>query len=169
MRWSLAAHDICFTNTLHSYFFMLGKCIPVVRGKGVYQDAVNFCIEQLGRGNWVHVFPEGKVNISKEYMRMKWGVGRMIYESPVTPILVPIWHLGMDEVLPNEPPYIPKAGKRLTFNFGQPIDFNELVADLRRLKVTDEEARKAITDKIEEELLRLKEKTEQLHSSHHSS
>ncbi|RZF42891.1 hypothetical protein LSTR_LSTR017488 [Laodelphax striatellus] len=133
------------------------------------QDAVNFCIEQLGRGNWVHVFPEGKVNISKEYMRMKWGVGRMIYESPVTPILVPIWHLGMDEVLPNEPPYIPKAGKRLTFNFGQPIDFNELVADLRRLKVTDEEARKAITDKIEEELLRLKEKTEQLHSSHHSS
>lgn len=169
MRWSLAAHDICFTNTLHSYFFMLGKCIPVIRGKGVYQDAINFCIEQLGKGQWVHVFPEGRVNMAKEYIRLKWGVGRMIYESPVTPLVIPIWHIGMDDVLPNEPPYILKTGKKLTFYFGEPIEVEQVVSELKKSKVNAEMARKIITDKIETELLRLKERTEMLHKKHCAS
>ncbi|XP_046662027.1 tafazzin isoform X1 [Homalodisca vitripennis] len=169
MRWSLAAHDICFTNSFHSYFFMLGKCIPVIRGKGVYQDAVNFCIEQLSRGQWVHVFPEGRVNMTKEFIRLKWGVGRMILDSPVTPVVIPIWHIGMDDVLPNEPPYILKMGKKVTFNFGEPIDLSSLIDELKTSNVSAEVARKAVTDKIQEELLSLKEKTEKLHNAYFRS
>lgn len=169
MRWSLAAHDICFTNKMHSYFFMLGKCIPVVRGRGVYQDAINFCLEQLGKGHWVHVFPEGRVNVTKEFMRLKWGVGRLIMDSPVTPLVVPIWHIGMDDVLPNEPPYILKTGKRLTFNFGEPITMSELVNKLKMSKASAEEARKVITDRIQDELQLLRVKTEALHKAHFKS
>lgn len=86
--------------------------------------------------------------------RLKWGVGRLILESPVTPIVIPICHLGMDEVLPNEPPYMFKVGKRVTMNYGEPIDFSGLLAELRESKVSAMEARKAITDRIQEELSR---------------
>ncbi|XP_043586228.1 tafazzin isoform X3 [Bombus pyrosoma] len=163
MRWSIAAHDICFTKTWHSYFFMLGKCIPVIRGGGVYQEAIDFCIEKLAAGDWVHVFPEGKVNMFKDNMRLKWGVGRLILESPVTPLVIPIYHLGMDEVLPNEPPYRLKIRKKVTLNYGEPIDFTELLEQLRASKASEVEARKAITDRIQEELIKLKIITEELH------
>ncbi|KAL3286094.1 hypothetical protein HHI36_000607 [Cryptolaemus montrouzieri] len=163
IRWSLAAHDICFTCWHHASFFSFGKCVPVIRGAGVYQEAVDFCIELLAEGHWVHVFPEGKVNMTKENMRLKWGVGRMIFEAPITPIILPIWHIGMDEVLPNEPPYYLHLRKKLTFNYGEPIDLTDMVKSLREKKVTEVEARKAITDFLQDELFKLKLKTEELH------
>ncbi|XP_015110009.1 tafazzin homolog [Diachasma alloeum] len=163
IRWSLAAHDICFTNVWHSYFFMLGKCIPTIRGDGVYQEAINFCIEKLGCGDWVHVFPEGKVNMFKENMRLKWGIGRLIMESPVMPLVVPIYHIGMDEILPNEPPYMIRVGKRVTLYYGEPIDFSDMLKELRTANASEMETRKAITDRVDAELLRLKTITEDLH------
>lgn len=165
IRWSLAAHDICFTNKYHSLFFMTGKCIPVVRGAGVYQPAVDLCIDKLALGDWVHVFPEGKVNCNKEYLRLKWGIGRIIYESPTLPIIIPIWHEGMDSVLPNEPPYYLKFGKKVTINFGKPIDLKDMMDRLKGESMPEQDARKMITDRIQEELLYLRRETEQLHAT----
>lgn len=163
IRWALAAHDICFTQKLHSWFFMFGKCIPVVRGAGVYQPAVDLCIDKLSNGEWVHIFPEGKVNMTKENLRLKWGVGRMIYESAVMPLVIPVWHIGMDDILPNEPPYYFRFRKRVTYNFGSPIDLSALVKRLREQNVSDVEARRIITDRIQESLMTLKAETEELH------
>ncbi|KAI5693433.1 hypothetical protein M8J75_016389 [Diaphorina citri] len=166
MRWSMAAHDICFTQTSHSYFFMLGKCVPVVRGAGIYQEAVDFAISKLSRGEWVHIFPEGKVNMDQTYLRFKWGIARMILESPVIPMVVPIWHLGMETVLPNEPPYYLRRGKTLTFHVGDPIDLAPILTDLRAANLSDREVRAALTQFIQDELYALKARTEDLHAAH---
>ncbi|XP_017053863.1 tafazzin isoform X1 [Drosophila ficusphila] len=163
IRWSMAAHDICFTNRRHSLFFMFGKCIPVVRGNGVYQEAINLCIEKAALGHWIHVFPEGKVNMEKEEIRLKWGVGRIIYESPKIPIILPMWHEGMDDLLPNVEPYVIQRGKKITVNVGQPLDLNEFVTDLKKRRVPEPTARKLITDKIQEAFRSLRAETLKLH------
>lgn len=133
------------------------------------QEAVNYCIELLSRGEWLHVFPEGKVNMTKEFLRLKWGIGRMIYESPIVPTIIPIWHIGMDDVLPNTPPYYLRIGKRVTFNVGEPIDLSDTLAKLRRDNANEETIRKTITDTLQCELYKLKEQTEELHRSSSSS
>ena len=33
----------------------------IIAGDGVYQRGINFCIQRLNEGNWIHVFPEGKL------------------------------------------------------------------------------------------------------------
>nr|XP_034835113.1 tafazzin homolog [Maniola hyperantus] len=165
MRWSLAAHDICFTNALHSAFFALGKCVPVVRGAGVYQSAMDFCVERLRAGDWVHIFPEGRVNVDKERIRYKWGVGRLIADSAARgrePLVLPVWHEGMDRVLPNTEPYRLRAGHSLHLAVGEPIRLNGLLDKLKSANASEEETRRAITERIQHELLELRDHTHAL-------
>lgn len=73
LRWLPGAQDVCFQSASSSLFFYLGRVIPVVRGDGVYQPCMDFCVERLSKGEWVHLYPEGYVNTLHEVKRLKWG------------------------------------------------------------------------------------------------
>ncbi|XP_010417474.1 PREDICTED: N-acylphosphatidylethanolamine synthase isoform X1 [Camelina sativa] len=129
-RWVLAAEDICFRNPIFSYIFRSGKCIPITRGGGIYQEHMNESLQRLKDGSWLHTFPEGKVfQEDVPIRRLKWGTASLIARSPVTPIVLPIIHRGFEEMMPENylngrRPLVPLCNKELKVVVGKPIEFN---------------------------------------------
>ncbi|XP_059640024.1 N-acylphosphatidylethanolamine synthase isoform X3 [Cornus florida] len=129
-RWVLAAEDICFKNTIYSYIFRLGKCIPITRGGGIYQEHMNEALDRLSDGEWLHTFPEGKVlQEDAPIRRLKWGTASLIARATVTPIVLPIIHHGFHEVMPENyflgrrPPF-PLCNRNIKIVVGDPIEFD---------------------------------------------
>jgi len=172
MRWGVGAQEILFRNIFTSWVMVHGKIISVVRGNGVYQSGMSFAVEQLNRGQWVHIFPEGKVTLDP--VRLKWGVGRLISECVSEPIVLPYWHCGMNKVYPTEKPMclpksfprVPRFGKQVTVLFGEPVRYREVLDKCRRDGVCEMMTRKKLTDMVEESLYKLKVEAEKLHSQH---
>ncbi|CAO2044139.1 unnamed protein product [Urochloa humidicola] len=129
-RWVLTAEDICFRNVVMSYMFRLGKCVPIARGGGIYQEHMNKALDVLINGDWLHSFPEGKIAQDDEPIRrLKWGTASLIVRAPVTPIVLPIVHSGFEKVMPENlffgrRPPVPLWGKKIDIIIGDPIEFD---------------------------------------------
>nr|CDI51613.1 related to TAZ1-Lyso-phosphatidylcholine acyltransferase [Melanopsichium pennsylvanicum 4] len=126
VRWTLGASDIMFTNPFLSTFFRNGQCIETLRGGGIYQKAIDTSIEKLNKAKWIHLFPEGYVNVSTstKLRRFKWGIARMLLEAKTVPTVVPIWISGFDRMMPeprDKPKWLPRFGHDVTITFGEPI------------------------------------------------
>ncbi|KAI9574989.1 acyltransferase-domain-containing protein [Boletus coccyginus] len=147
IRWVLGASDIMFTNPLFSAFFRKGQVIETFRGNGIWQPALDVAIEKLNQGHWLHMFGEGKVHQPTVYPqsdgiahlpRFKWGTGRIIMETNVPPLIIPMWLTGFDKLMPEHRPfpykYLPKMGVQLGVTFGDPIPPDKIMVALNALR-----------------------------------
>ncbi|TGZ61997.1 hypothetical protein CRM22_007679 [Opisthorchis felineus] len=196
-RWTLTAVDICFTTKLHSFFFNWGKGIPVWRtvrdwksgkliskGGGVDQPSMNFSLDLLNRGDWIHVFPQGRIihpyeRDTETDIRLRWGVGRLIAESKVPPIVLPIWHCGFDTLNPSDPSdtlktitYILGKPQCLTIGVGEPLDVCSLRKEMQDIcddhTVSDNRrslVHARLTDIVQRKLYALKARTDKEHQA----
>lgn len=112
--------------------------LPVERGQGLMQPYMDAVIDKLNAGDWVHMFPEGTRSRDQRLQPMKRGVGRLVLAPSTTPLVVPFYHVGMEQVL-NHGQKIPFTfGNRMTIVVGQPLDFSGLIARARDAGVSDE-------------------------------
>ncbi|ORY23069.1 acyltransferase-domain-containing protein [Naematelia encephala] len=128
-RWTLGASDIMFTKPWHRQFFTNGQVIETFRGKGIFQPAVDHAVKLLQDGEWIHIFPEGRVNQENVnpqggLLRFKWGIGRIIMDSKIMPEIIPIWISGYDQMM-NEnrgfPRPFPRPGAKISMTVGESL------------------------------------------------
>lgn len=94
----------------------------------------------------------------------RWGLARLILDAlsgqPQRMIeLLPLYHLGMDKVLPNVKPYVPKMNKTVTVFIRQdgPLRItNEFVRELCRGLSSPSEKRAQIMNFLEDEMKKVK-------------
>ncbi|PIC34349.1 hypothetical protein B9Z55_014028 [Caenorhabditis nigoni] len=162
-RYTLAAHNICFTKQFHTTMFSLGRCVPCVRGEGVYQKGMDFCVDMLNDNKWVHIFPEGKVCVAaEEPLRFKWGIGRLVMDAKTDPIILPVWCKRMEDVWPIHPPYYPKFGNTVEVYIGEPFSLSDLKKKISSKDLSTEQMRKIITDEVQTRMYQLGEKANDL-------
>lgn len=111
--------------------------------------------------SWVHIFPEGLTHQAEDQtMRyFKWGVARLILETPVCPDVVPLFIEGTDKVMHESrgfPRFLPRIGKKIVVNIGEAVDTEARFGDLRKKwkELTDEYAKKlGLTQEFREVML----------------
>lgn len=148
MRWTVGAKELTFTNPFTSWFFERGQVIPIVRGDGIYQPAIDEAIEILNTDRWLHFFPEGKV-IQKpgDIGRLKWGVGRLIMESTKHMTILPMILKGFDRMKPND--LMPVLNHEVEIVIGDPIEASHLLKATEYV-INENERRSLITKHIQD-------------------
>ncbi|KAH3820163.1 hypothetical protein DPMN_121907, partial [Dreissena polymorpha] len=76
------------------------------------------------------------VNEKKVRWRLKWGVSRIIADADVTPIVLPIYHIGLDTISPIKTPNWLRVGKTVTIVIGEPIDYTNEVTRMKECQMS---------------------------------
>ena len=149
-RWGTCTEEHCFKNRLLSAFFGAGQILPIRRGAGLEQDFLRVVFRKVQEGRWMHFFPEGKTEAHtqqlggrsepravKEKGLLKWGVGKVIAHAVPTPVVVPFYHEGMQNIMPQDKTTnkckfaIPRTGNKVFVHIGAPICFDDILIKYR--------------------------------------
>ena len=126
-----------------------GNVLPLDRLGLIDQPMFERFQEKLKAGSWCHIFPEGRIwqnwrfNAAEESILgpFKCGVGKLIAHSyPNCPVVLPMYHTGMDKIVPEKvltekkksrpstpQSIIPKTGQNVSVFVGKPLDFTEKI------------------------------------------
>ena len=80
-RWTMCAKEFCFKYEMLGQYFQNGKVLPIERGQGLEQPAMKAMTQKLASGDWIHVFPEGKVSKTQTLGPMKWGTAKILCDG----------------------------------------------------------------------------------------
>ncbi len=158
-RWGICAQEYCFSDALPAAikgYMSAGQVLPIRRGAGIDQTLFRDFSSLVARGEWCHIFPEGGVwqwnklggrgrtSIVEseaegiQTPKLRWGIGKLIAHSPIRPRVIPFAHIGMDNLLPQDPTtrktYLKKdifGGEPLKVHiqFGEEIYFDDLIQE----------------------------------------
>lgn len=131
VRWSLCAKEICFKNEFLRHFFTNGKTLPISRGEGVNQPTMTVAARRVGKGDWLHIFPEGRIHFSGVVGPFRWGVGKLMCDARKDsggrdPVVLPFYHSGMGYVKPKGTAAPHPAGATVEVLVGQPLDLSHI-------------------------------------------
>ncbi len=111
-----------YKKPLIAWFMKHTKSIPIIRGKGVFQEGVNRIIEAVKSGGILHIYPEGTRTRTGELGPAKIGIGRIVYETGAP--VVPMYHQGLERILPIGAGF-PRIGCEIRVAIGEPIYFRQ--------------------------------------------
>ena len=126
------------TFSIYSLIFSLGQTLPInrispYRPRGIHQPSMNHAVRLLSAPYhaWIHIFPEARVyqapNLPMRFFKM--GVSKLILESDRTPLVIPMFHSGMQNVMVEgkvPPQFFPSIGQEIRIKFGEPMDLTAL-------------------------------------------
>ena len=148
-----------YRGPIFSWIMEHAKCLPLTRGKGIFQPGIQRIIEKLKTGGCVHIYPEGTRTRTGKLGKGQPGVGRIVFACRCG--VIPCYHSGLSEVLPigNR---IPKIGKRVNIIIGEPFNMREYFS-----KDDNINTYQSISDAIIAKIAGLKEKLDNYKKRRH--
>lgn len=160
LRFAVCAKDMCFGHFLLGEFFKTVKVVPITRQGGLQQSAMKLIVHKLSTGNWMNIFPEGRIYVDGDIHLVRRGIGKLIYDCDPTPYIYPIYHTGLPEVLPYDG-IVPRIGKKITIMFGDEIVVDDLIQKGKSGEMSTDEVYIAIAKRVQDGMKAVKTKCDE--------